>query len=497
MSESGRWREILHWINGEWVYSETGRTYPKRNPATGEVMGQVQEAGRREVNEAVAAARRSMAGPWGRTSPSERADLLLRVAEGIQRRADEFVEAECGDTGKPHSLARFLDLPSAVASYRVFAQLAREESAERLSIETPDGKRAVNYILRGAKGVVAAICPWNAPLLILSWKVAPALAWGNAVVAKPSEETPTSANLLAEVLAEAGVPRGVYNVIHGFGGESAGAFLTEHPGIDALSFTGETATGKAIMKAASQNLRSLSLELGGKNPAIVFADADLNQATVGTLRSVFANCGQVCLATERVYVERPIFQEFVQRLKAGAESLKTGAPERMETTLGPLISERHRQRVLGHYERARALGAHVVTGGGVPEMEHGLEGGYWIQPTIWTGLAEDSPINQEEIFGPCCHVQPFDGEEEVIQMANDTPYGLACALWSKDTARAERVGQRIAAGILWVNSWGMPDLRLPFGGLKASGLGREGGNQARDFHTEIKNVFVKLDSTSS
>jgi aminomuconate-semialdehyde/2-hydroxymuconate-6-semialdehyde dehydrogenase len=289
-----------------------------------------------------------------------------------------------------------------------------------------------------------------------------------------------------------GVPPGVYNVVHGFGPDSAGELLTRHPGVNAITFTGETRTGTAIMKAAAEGVRAVSFELGGKNPAVVFADADLDAAIEGTLRSAFQNCGQVCLGTERVYVERPIFEEFVRRLKAGAERLQRGQPGAQGVDMGPLISQVHREKVLSYYRRAAEEGATVVTGGGVPSMPEELRSGAWIEPTIWTGLPDSSAICREEIFGPCCHVAPFDTEEEVVRRANDTPYGLAAAVWTRDLARANRVAAQIEAGLVWVNSWFLRDLRTPFGGAKQSGIGREGGIHSLEFYTELKNVCVKL-----
>jgi aminomuconate-semialdehyde/2-hydroxymuconate-6-semialdehyde dehydrogenase len=484
--------EIRHFIDGELVASSNGRTYENVDPATGRAVGRVHEGGREEVDRAVAAARAAHRGPWGRLSVGERVKLLYRVADGIEARFDEFLAAECADTGKPFSLARHVDIPRGAANFRIFADVVKNVPTESFVMETPDGKGAINYALRVPKGVVGVICPWNLPLLLMTWKVGPALACGNTVVVKPSEETPTTATMLGEVMNEAGVPPGVYNVVHGFGPDSAGAFLTEHEDVDAITFTGETRTGEAIMRAAAKGVRGVSFELGGKNPAIVFADCDLDAAIEGTLRSVFANCGQVCLGTERVYVERPIFDEFVARLKAGAEALRPGAPADPATTIGPLISAEHHEKVLGYYRRARELGAVVVTGGGIPKVPADLAGGFWIEPTIWTGLAEDSPIVREEIFGPCCHVQPFDGEDEALAMANDTPYGLAASIWTRDVARANRVAARLEAGILWVNSWFLRDLRTPFGGMKRSGIGREGGVHSLEFYTELKNVCVKL-----
>jgi aminomuconate-semialdehyde/2-hydroxymuconate-6-semialdehyde dehydrogenase len=336
------------------------------------------------------------------------------------------------------------------------------------------------------------ICPWNLPLLLMTWKVGPALACGNTVVVKPSEETPTTAALLGDVMNRVGVPKGVYNVVHGFGPGSAGEFLTRHPMVNAITFTGETRTGTAIMKAAAEGTRPVSFELGGKNAGIVFADCDFDAAIEGIGRAVFANCGQVCLGTERVYVERPIFEKFVAALKAKAESLKPGRPEDKATGIGPLISQEHRRKVLSYYEKAQAEGATVVTGGGIPDMPGELAAGAWVQPTIWTGLAETSAVVKEEIFGPCCHIAPFDSEAEVIRMANDTEYGLATTIWTTNLTRAHRVAAKVDVGICWVNSWFLRDLRTPFGGSKWSGIGREGGVHSMEFYTELRNVCIKL-----
>ena len=485
-------REIKHFINGQWLASKSGKTYHNVNPTNGQVIARVHEGGSEEINHAVTAARGALAGEWARLGLTQRLERLDHVAQGIHARFNEFVEAECSDTGRPYSLGRFLDIPKSIANLKMLSQVIKDTPKEELNTDTPDGKGALNHSIRVPKGVVAIICPWNAPLLSLTWKMGPALACGNTVVVKPSEETPTSATLLGEVMNEAGIPPGVYNVVHGYGPQSAGALLIEHPGIDAITFTGQSKTGSAIMKNASVNLHDISLELGGKNPAIVFSDCDMNKAIEGTMRSVFANCGQVCLATERVYVERPIFNEFVKRMQAGAESLKLGDPKEKETTMGPLVNQAHREKVHGYYRKAKELGANLITGGGIPNMPGELANGFWIEPTIWTGLPEDSPIVKEEIFGPCCHVQPFDTEKEVIGLANDTPYGLSCVIWTEDPERANRVAAQIDAGSIWVNIWSFPDLRTPFGGMKTSGIGREGGRHSLDFYTEVKNVCVKL-----
>ena len=483
-------KTILNFINGEFVGG--AKTFEKRSPLDNQVLAQVAEAGKAEVDAAVRAARAALGGPWGKLTVAERVDLLYGVANEINRRFDEFLEAECADTGKPMSLARHLDIPRGAANFKVFADTVKNVPTEFFELATPDGRGAINYALRTPVGVVAVICPWNLPLLLMTWKVGPALACGNAVVVKPSEETPQTATLLGEVMSTVGVPRGVYNVVHGFGPASAGEFLTTHPGVSAITFTGETRTGAAIMRAAAEGARPVSLEMGGKNAAIVFADADFDAAVEGTLRSCFANCGQVCLGTERVYVERPLFERFLAALKAGAEGMKLGVPTDPTTGMGPLISREHQAKVLGYYQKAREQGATVVTGGGVPAMPGALAQGSWVQPTIWTGLSDDAAVCREEVFGPCCHVAPFDTEEEVVRRTNDNVYGLATAIWTTNLARAHRVAARIEVGIAWVNSWFLRDLRTPFGGAKQSGIGREGGVHSLEFYTELKNVCVKL-----
>lgn len=483
-------KQILNFINGE--YAATDKTFDKHSPLTGQPIAQVHEAGRAEVDAAVAAARAALKGPWGQMSVAERVERLYAVADGINRRFDEFLAAECADTGKPMSLARHIDIPRGAANFKVFADMVKNVPTEFFEMATPDGRGAINYGFRRPVGVVGVICPWNLPLLLMTWKVGPALACGNTVVVKPSEETPQTAALLGEVMNEAGIPKGVYNVVHGFGPGSAGEFVTSHPGVDAITFTGETRTGEAIMKAAAGGVRPVSLEMGGKNAAIVFADCDFDAAIEGTMRSVFVNCGQVCLGTERVYVERPIFDKFVAALKEGAEGLKIGLPEDAGTTMGPLISKEHQTKVLSYYKLAIEEGATLVTGGGVPAMHESLAGGSWIEPTIWTGLPETARVMKEEVFGPCCHIAPFDTEAEVLAKANDNDYGLATAIWTRDLARAHRVAQRMEVGIAWVNSWFLRDLRTPFGGSKLSGIGREGGVHSLEFYTELKNVCVKL-----
>ena len=466
------------------------------NPADGSVIAQVTEADESIVDDAVRAARKALQGEWGRLGVRERAARLNRVADAIEARFDSFVAAEVADTGKPLALASRLDVPRAAANFRVFADLIKTAGLESFQTETPDGKGALNYAVRKPLGVVAIITPWNLPLLLLTWKVAPALACGNTVVVKPSEETPATATLLAEVMKEAGVPDGVYNVIHGFGPNSAGEFLTQHPDVNAVTFTGESQTGAAIMKTVAASVKPVSFELGGKNAAIVFADCDFEEAVNGISEAVFLNTGQVCLCAERVYVERAIFDRFVAALKGKAESLRIGSPLEKTTDLGPLISSQHREKVLSYYRLAREEGAALVTGGGIPEFgsELGceLDKGFYVQPTIYTGLAESARCVKEEIFGPVCHVAPFDTEEEAVSLANDTKYGLAASIWTTNLKRGHRVAQQMNVGITWVNCWFLRDLRTPFGGAGLSGIGREGGMHSLNFYSELNNICIRL-----
>lgn len=479
-------------IDGDFIGPEGRSTFGTVDPATGTVVQEVVLGTADDVDAAVKAGKRALKGPWGTMPMTERLALLDKVADGIDARADAFLHAEMMDTGKPIRMARAIDIPRGAANFRVFAEMARTLGTESYMTDRP-GARALNTVLRQPVGVVGVISPWNLPLLLMTWKVAPALAMGNAVVVKASEETPTTALLLAEVMKDVGVPDGVYNVVHGFGPESVGEALTMHPGIDALTFTGESNTGTAIMKAAAPGLKHLSFELGGKNPAIVFADADIDKAVAGTTKSVFTNCGQVCLCSERVYVHRSIFDTFVEKLKASAERLVLGDPFDPATDMGPLISQTHREKVLGYFELAKELGATVVTGGGVPRLGDPWWGGFFVEPTILTGLPEDSRIQKEEIFGPVCHITPFDDEDEVLAMANDTEYGLCAAVWTSDLGRANRMAAGLEAGIVWVNTWFLRDLRTPFGGRGRSGFGREGGIHSLNFYSELKTVCTNLD----
>nr|SBO96589.1 2-aminomuconate semialdehyde dehydrogenase [Nonomuraea gerenzanensis] len=473
-----------HYVNG--VFTTAGTPFPLRSPADGRQIAAVPEAPRETVDEAVRAARAAMDGAWGRASTEERCAYLRRIADGIEARFEEFVAAEVADTGKPRELAATVDIPRAAANFRAYADLAygRPERAYPTSVPGWSGSgQALNYTVRRPLGVVAVISPWNLPLLLLTWKVAPALAAGNAVVAKPSEETPSTATLLAEVIDAAGLPAGAFNLVHGHGAGAAGEHLTAHPGVDAIAFTGASATGSAIMRNAAAHVTPVSFELGGKNAALVFADADLEEAVEGTLRSSFTHSGQICLCTERVYVQRAVFDAFVSALAERAAALRD---------YGPMISAEHRDKVLSYYRLAVEEGATVLAGGGVPEFGDDRDGGYHVEPTVITGLPQSARTVREEVFGPICHVAPFEEEDEAIRLANDSPYGLAATVWTTDLSRAHRVAPRIEAGIVWVNCWNLRDLRTPFGGVKASGIGREGGEYSLDFFSEPVNVCVKI-----
>ncbi len=483
-------KSILNYIDGQFVRGK--REFADVNPADGSVIAQVTEAEESLVDDAVQAARKALRGEWSRLGIRERAARLNRVADAIEARFDGFVAAEVADTGKPVALASRLDVPRAAANFRVFADLIKTAGLEFFQTETPDGKGALNYAVRKPLGVVGIITPWNLPLLLLTWKVGPALACGNTVVVKPSEETPATATLLAEAMKEADIPDGVYNVVHGFGPNSAGEFLTRHPDVNAVTFTGESQTGAAIMKTVAATVKPVSFELGGKNAAIVFADSDFEETVNGISEAAFLNTGQVCLCAERVYVERSIFDRLVTALKSKAESLRIGSPQEKSTDLGPLISSQHREKVLSYYRLAREEGAVLVAGGGIPEFGNALDKGFYVQPTIYTGLPESARCVKEEIFGPVCHVAPFDTEEEAVSLANDTKYGLAASIWTTNLKRGHRVAQQMKVGITWVNCWFLRDLRTPFGGAGLSGIGREGGTHSLNFYSELNNICIRL-----
>ncbi len=484
-------KKVQHYINGKFMDSSCGEFFDNYNPATAELISKVALGREPEVNAAIAAAKAALTGEWGQMKLNDRIAMMYEIANEIDRRFDDFLEAECLDTGKPYSIARHIDIPRGAANFKVFADTMKAVADEAYRADTPDGKKMFNYSIRKPKGVIAVISPWNLPLLLMTWKVGPAMACGNTVVVKPSQVTPTTTSLLGEVMSKVGVPAGVYNVVQGKG-SITGNLITAHKDIDAITFTGETTTGEMIMKACANGVKDVSLELGGKNPAIIFADCDMDKAIFETARSVFANSGQVCLGTERVYVQRPIFDEFVNRLKEAGSKLKVGVQDDESVDMGPVVSAAHRDKVLEFYANAKKEGANVILGGGAPKMEGKLANGFFVEPTIWTGLPETATVVKEEVFGPCCHIAPFDTEEEVIKMANDTKYGLAATIFTENLTRAHSVASQIDAGIVWINSWFLRDLRTPFGGMKGSGIGREGGHHSLEFYTELKNVCIKM-----
>ncbi|MCB9697812.1 MAG: aldehyde dehydrogenase [Alphaproteobacteria bacterium] len=476
---------LTNHIGGEAVPPSTNAWLDDHDPATGQVAARVPRSGEADVNAAVAAARASLAGPWGGWSTAERADLMDEVADRIEQRLEDFAHAETEDTGKPLHTSKTLDIPRSVANFRFFAGAVRH--SETAFHEMANG--AFNYTLRRPLGVVALITPWNLPLYLLSWKVAPAMATGNAVVAKPSELTPQTASMLAEVLAEVGAPAGSFNLVHGNGPEVGGP-LVSHRDVAGVSFTGGTATGALVAAAAAPKFKKLSLELGGKNPTLVFADADREAALNGAVRAGFTNTGQICLCGSRLLVERSIHDDFVDELVARVEALPQGDPMDEATRVGALVSEAHRDKVEGYVRLAREEGGTIRCGGVRPRLGGRLEGGWFLRPTVVTGLAPACRTATEEIFGPVVTVHPFDTEEEALAIANGVRYGLSASLWTQNLARAHRVAAALEVGMVWVNTWLMRDLRVPFGGLKDSGVGREGGKYSLSFYTDDKNVCI-------
>lgn len=487
-------KHYRNYVNGRWV--ESPNTFEDISPVDGSLVALVHEADGDLVDEAVKAGHRAIASAWGRTTAADRVAVLRKIADEMERRQADFLAAEMADTGKPLSMAGVIDVPRGIANFRTFADILATAPLDSHRLDLPDGAYALNYAARKPLGVVGVISPWNLPLLLLTWKVAPALACGNAVVVKPSEDTPGTATLLAEVMQAAGVPDGVFNLVHGFGPNSAGEFISRHPDISAITFTGESRTGTTIMRAAAEGVKPVSFELGGKNAAIIFADCDFDKMIDGMMRALFLNSGQVCLCSERVYVERPLFERFCTALAERIKTMKVDWPHEAATEMGPLISSKHRDKVLSYFELARQEGATFIAGGGVPRFGDARDNGAWVEPTVITGLPDDARCVREEIFGPICHVSPFDSEREVIARANDTRYGLAATVWTSNLSRAHRVSEAMRVGISWVNTWFLRDLRTPFGGAGLSGIGREGGMHSLNFYSELTNVCVRIDQES-
>ena len=478
---------LANLVDGRLQAPRSGRYLDVHEPATGAVFAQCPDSDAADVDVAVEAAQRAFPA-WSALSPERRAGLLNRLADLVERDLEPLARLESRDSGKPVRLARELDIPRAVANLRFFAAAITQWSSESHATDA----QAFNYTVRQPLGAVACISPWNLPLYLFSWKIAPALAAGNTVVAKPSEITPCTAARLGELAVEAGFPPGVFNVVQG-GGPAVGSPLVSHPGIKAVSFTGSTRTGAAIASAAAPLFRKLSLEMGGKNPAIVFADADLSDANLDTIvRSGFANQGEICLCGSRLLVQRSIFDAFRQRYLDKVRALRVGDPDDAASDLGALVSQAHFDKVTGCIQRARAEGGRVLCGGEALALDGRCAGGWFVAPTVIEGLAGDAATNQEEIFGPVVTLIPFEDEAEALAIANGTGYGLAASLWTSNLDRAHRFAAGLEFGIVWINCWLLRDLRTPFGGVKQSGVGREGGVDALRFFTEPKNVCIRL-----
>jgi aminomuconate-semialdehyde/2-hydroxymuconate-6-semialdehyde dehydrogenase len=477
--------EILNYVNGGWIAPFSRKFFDNVDPSCGDVYSRVPDSDEQDVAAAVEAARAAFPG-WSGMGVQQRTNFLLKIADLIDRDLELLAAAESRDQGKPLKLARVMDIPRASANLRFFATGAIHFASEAHVTDS----EAINYTLRTPLGVVGCISPWNLPLYLFTWKIAPALAAGCTVVAKPSELTPMTAYLFSRLCGEAGLPPGVLNIIHGTGAR-AGQSIVEHPDVTAISFTGGTLTGRKIAATAAPMFKKLSLELGGKNPNLVFADCDFQQAVKTSVAAAFTNQGEICLCGSRIFIERPIFDQFAAEFVRQTRELVVGDPMDEQTKIGALVSEAHMQKVLSYIELARQEGGKILVGGNrvtVPTHPRG----YFVAPTVITGLSHTCRTNQEEIFGPVVTLVPFDDEAEAIEMANSTPYGLAATIWTENLKRAHRVSAQIRSGIVWVNCWLLRDLRTPFGGVKQSGVGREGGWEALRFFTEAKNVCIKL-----
>ena len=477
---------ISNYINGQLNPPVSGKYLDNYNPATGMVYSLIPDSDEQDVALAYASAAAAFPS-WSKTSVEEKFKIMMRVADLIEEHLEMLAQAESIDNGKPIGLARMMDIPRAASNFRFYAQAITQFSSEAHQMEDS----YLNYTLRQPIGVVACISPWNLPLYLFTWKIAPAIAAGNCVVAKPSEVTPMTAFLLSKICIEAGMPAGVLNIVHG-NGPKTGMSIVSHPHIHAISFTGGTKTGAAIAQVAAPMFKKLSLELGGKNPNIIFADCDFDEMIATTLRSSFANQGQICLCGSRIFVEKSIYEKFKTVFIAKVAKMQVGNPLDEQTKMGAIVSKQHFEKILSYIELAKEEGGKILCGGSAVKMEGELEHGWYIQPTVIEGLTYDCRTNQEEIFGPVVTITPFETEEEVLKMANSVSYGLSSSVWTQDLRRAHRMASLIQAGIVWINCWLVRDLRTPFGGIKHSGVGREGGFEALRFFTEPKNVCLKL-----
>ncbi len=506
---------IRHYIDGELTEPASGRYLDNVEPATGKVYSQVPDGDERDVERAVTAAIEAFP-RWSATPAGERSRIMLKIADLLEVNLDRFAEAESRDNGKPLKLARSLDIPRAVTNLRFFATAILHTKSEShvtdsIPFSEPEAQArgggsvwkarpaiALNYTLRQPRGVAGLISPWNLPLYLFTWKVAPAIAVGNTAVAKPSEITPMTAYLLSELCQEASLPPGVLNIVHGLG-TKVGAAIVAHPKISTISFTGGTKTGGEIARVAGSisprlaGFKKVALELGGKNPNIVFADSDPEAALTGSVRAAFANQGQVCLCGSRLFIEKPIYASFVERFVEKARALRIGDPLDDDTDQGAVVSGQHLEKIASYVALAKEEGGTILCGGGAPApVSERCRNGFFFEPTVIGGLSPSCRVNKEEIFGPVVSVMPFWDEEEVIDYANSTQYGLSASVWTKDVSRAHRIAERIIAGTVWINCWLVRDLRVPFGGMKQSGLGREGGEEALRFFTEPKNVCIQI-----
>ena len=478
--------KIKNYINGKLVESSSGNYIDNYNPASGKVYSLVPDSNEDDINAAVLAANTAFQS-WSKTSKKYRSDLLMRLASKIEDYSEELIIAESRDNGKPEALARLVDIPRASENFRFFATAILHFSSE---LHDMDGK-ALNYTLREPIGVAACISPWNLPLYLLTWKIAPALAAGNTVVAKPSEVTPMTAYILSKICAEIDFPPGVLNIVHGIGSK-IGDFLTGHEDTPIVSFTGGTQTGRHIAGIASPMFKKISLELGGKNPNIVFADANFDKAVTMAVKAGFSNQGQICLCGSRLFIQHEIYEKFKKALLEKVSKLKVGDPQDDGMDLGAVVSEEHMNKVLSKITQAKKIGGNILTGGNRKLIEGDLLNGYYIEPTVIENLPFDCEVNQEEIFGPVLTLIPFKDEEEVINMANSTKYGLSASIFTENISKGHRVAAAIKSGVVWINTWLLRDLRIPFGGMKQSGVGREGGFKSLQFFTEPKNVCIKI-----